>query len=69
MKAFRLALAVALLALPLLSCGRKGPPQPPPGETVTYPGHYPADATTPGPVPPGQNQNQVNPILGPGQGQ
>ncbi|HLI23060.1 MAG TPA: lipoprotein [Stellaceae bacterium] len=30
-------LAVALIALALAGCGKKGPPQPPPGSTVTYP--------------------------------
>ena len=34
--------AVALIVLALASCGKKGPPQPPPGVPNTYPQHYPA---------------------------
>jgi hypothetical protein len=33
---------VLVVALMLLGCGRKGNPQPPPGEPVTYPRTYPA---------------------------
>jgi len=38
----RLALAVALLALPLAACGKKGPPSLEPGEVSHYPRPYPA---------------------------
>jgi predicted small lipoprotein YifL len=39
-----IALALVLLfALPLLSCGKKGAPQPPPGEPNTYPRTYPSE--------------------------
>ncbi len=34
-------LAIALIALALAACGKKGPPQPPPGEPNTYPQNYP----------------------------
>ena len=39
----RAAAAVVLLALglALAGCGRKGPPQPPPGTPDTYPRAYP----------------------------
>lgn len=37
-----LALALLLaLALPLGACGKKAGPSPPPGETNTFPRHYP----------------------------
>ncbi len=37
-----LVLALLLvLALPLLACGKKAEPSPPPGELNTYPRHYP----------------------------
>jgi predicted small lipoprotein YifL len=32
---------LALLLLPLASCGKKGPLEPPAGETNTYPRQYP----------------------------
>lgn len=35
--------AVALTVLALAACGKKGPPQPPPGVPNTYPLHYPAE--------------------------
>ena len=35
-------LAVALIALALAACGKKGPPQPPPGVPNTYPQQYPS---------------------------
>jgi len=31
-----------VLALALAGCGRKGAPQPPPGEPITYPRTYPS---------------------------
>jgi predicted small lipoprotein YifL len=34
--------AVSLVALALAGCGKKAPPQPPPGEPNIYPQHYPA---------------------------
>jgi predicted small lipoprotein YifL len=38
---------VAALAAPLAACGRKGPPEPPPGADVNYPRGYPSGATPP----------------------
>jgi predicted small lipoprotein YifL len=38
--AWRIA-AVALVVLALAGCGKKGPPQPPPGVPNTYPQNYP----------------------------
>jgi len=32
-----------LLALPLAACGKKGAPEPPPGEKNTYPRTYPSE--------------------------
>jgi hypothetical protein len=32
-----------LLALPLLACGKKSAPVPPPGEPNTYPRTYPSE--------------------------
>ena len=43
MKRWTLMLLVAAIALPLMACGKKGPPDPPPGEPNTYPMHYPHD--------------------------
>jgi predicted small lipoprotein YifL len=34
-------LAAALIVVALAGCGKKGPPQPPPGEPNTFPLHYP----------------------------
>ncbi|MBI4184868.1 MAG: hypothetical protein HY521_12825 [Proteobacteria bacterium] len=43
----RLARAVAVVLFAaaltaLAACGKKGPPEPPPGEPITYPRTYPA---------------------------
>lgn len=35
------ALALALAALPLAACGKKGPPELPEGKTDQYPRQYP----------------------------
>ncbi len=35
--------ALILVALPLSGCGKKGPPNPPPGVPVTYPRSYPRE--------------------------
>ena len=37
---------VLALAAPLAACGRKGPPEPPPGADEKYPRAYPSGATT-----------------------
>jgi hypothetical protein len=37
------ALVVLVIALPLAACGKKGAPQPPPGEPDTYPRVYPRE--------------------------
>jgi predicted small lipoprotein YifL len=34
--------AIALIAVTLAGCGKKGPPAPPPGVPNTYPQNYPA---------------------------
>jgi predicted small lipoprotein YifL len=34
-------IAAALVALALAGCGKKAPPQPPPGVPNTYPQYYP----------------------------
>jgi hypothetical protein len=60
----RLALALAVLALPLMSCGKKGPPEPPAGEPLTYPRSYPYDPTEPPPSNPKQQQQQQQPQAG-----
>jgi len=42
----RLLLAVVLglsLALPLAACGKKGPPELPPGQSDDYPRKYPSE--------------------------
>jgi len=36
-------LAILIVALALASCGKKGPPQPPPGEPDTFPQTYPKE--------------------------
>ncbi|MDI9407869.1 MAG: hypothetical protein QM523_01320 [Candidatus Pacebacteria bacterium] len=36
-------LLLALLAFPLAACGLRGPPTPPAGADVTWPGNYPAE--------------------------
>jgi predicted small lipoprotein YifL len=36
-----MVIGVLLVALTLVSCGKKGPPQPPPGVPNTYPQNYP----------------------------
>jgi predicted small lipoprotein YifL len=35
-------LLVAIVLVPLLGCGKKGAPEPPPGEPDTYPRTYPS---------------------------
>lgn len=47
MRKFILLAVVAALAAPLAACGRKGPPEPPPGADDKYPRTYP----NPGPAP------------------
>jgi hypothetical protein len=37
-----LAILVMLLSLVLAGCGKKGPPEPPPGEPDTFPRPYPS---------------------------
>jgi predicted small lipoprotein YifL len=37
----RRAVAVALMLVALAACGKKGAPEPPEGEPVTYPRTYP----------------------------
>jgi hypothetical protein len=32
-----------MLPLGLAGCGKRGPPEPPPGEPVTYPRNYPSE--------------------------
>lgn len=36
-----LLLVVAVLAVPLVACGKKNDPVPPPNQPQTYPGQYP----------------------------
>jgi len=48
MKAIRLMLALAILTLPLASCGKKSAPQAPPDQPQTYPRNYPFDPSQPG---------------------
>jgi predicted small lipoprotein YifL len=36
-------IVVVALALMLAGCGKKGTPQPPPGQPVTYPRNYPSE--------------------------
>jgi predicted small lipoprotein YifL len=43
MSAFARLLALGLIVLALAACGKKGPPQPPPGEPNTYPQNYPKE--------------------------
>jgi hypothetical protein len=38
---FLLVLLVAAVALPLMACGKRASPEPPPGEKSTYPRTYP----------------------------
>ena len=35
--------ALGLVLLALAACGKKGSPQPPPGQPNTYPQHYPKE--------------------------
>jgi predicted small lipoprotein YifL len=37
------ASALVLVVLMLATCGKKSPPQPPPGIPNTYPQHYPKE--------------------------
>lgn len=43
MNRLTLLLLILAIALPLMACGKKGPPDTPPGEKSTYPRHYPND--------------------------
>lgn len=36
-------LALGLVVLALAACGKKGSPQPPPGQPSTYPQNYPKE--------------------------
>ena len=36
-------LFVVVVSLALAGCGKRGPPEPPPGEPVTYPRNYPSE--------------------------
>jgi predicted small lipoprotein YifL len=36
-------LLAGIAAAPLAACGKRGPPDPPPGEPNTYPRSYPVD--------------------------
>ena len=38
---------VLALAAPLAACGRKGPPEPPPGADEKYPRGYPSGSSAP----------------------
>jgi Prokaryotic lipoprotein-attachment site len=38
-----LLIAVVLLSLALTGCGKRGPPEPPPGVPDTYPRPYPSE--------------------------
>ena len=40
---FEFFLLAFVVALALAGCGKRGPPEPPPGEPVTYPRSYPSE--------------------------
>jgi len=42
-QALVLVLLALVLPLALVGCGKRGPPEPPPGEPVTYPRTYPSE--------------------------
>jgi len=44
-----LAALLVVASLALAGCGKKGPPQPPPGVPNTYPQNYPAPLDNPAP--------------------
>jgi predicted small lipoprotein YifL len=42
-RAIFFSILVMACALTLIGCGKKGPPEPPEGETYAYPGTYPPE--------------------------